>query len=182
MNKTLIAAALAVGLMFGYSGRAWTQSDPKLPMPGYAPAKDIPGARELPNPEVDYKVVFSVAAVAKPEEIHPTLKTIALYLNTLAHNGVPASHRHIAAVFHQGGGDAVLANDVYKARHNGAINPNIALLHELKQAGVELRVCGQGLLGKKLEAKDVLPDVQVDLWAMTTMVNLQLRGYVRIGG
>ena len=44
MNKTLIAAALAVGLMFGYSGRAWTQSDPKLPMPGYAVAKDIPGA------------------------------------------------------------------------------------------------------------------------------------------
>ena len=31
-----------------------------------------------------------------------------------------------------------------------------------------------------------LPDrkmtCQVDLWAMTTMVNLQLRGYVRIGG
>ena len=182
MNKTLVAAALVAGLMVGYSGRVWTQSDPKLPMAGYAVAKDIPGARELPKPDIDYKVVFSVAAVAKPEEIHPTLKTIALYLNTLAHNGVPASHRHIAAVFHQGGGDAVLANDVYKARHDGTTNPNIALLHELKQAGVELRVCGQGLLGKKLEAKDVLPDVQVDLWAMTTMVNLQLRGYVRIGG
>jgi hypothetical protein len=41
---------------------------------------------------------------------------------------------------------------------------------------------GQGLLGKKLEPKDVLPDVQVDLRAMTTMVNLQPRGYVRIGG
>ena len=149
MNKTMIAAALAAGVIFGYSGRVWTQTDQKLPMAGFAPAKDIPGARELPNPEVDYKVVFSVAAVAKPEEIHPTLKTIALYLNTLAHNGVPAGHRHIAAVFHQGGGDAVLANDVYKARHNGTTNPNIALLHELKQAGVELRVCGQGLLGKK---------------------------------
>ena len=157
MNKTLIAAALAAGVVFGYSGRAWTQTDQKLPVAGYAPAKDIPGARELPNPDVDYKVVFSVAAVAKPEEIHPTLKTIALYLNTLA-------------------------NDVYKARHNGTMNPNIALLHELKQAGVELRVCAQGLLGKKLDPKDVLPDLQVDLWAMTTMVNLQLRGYVRIGG
>ena len=182
MHKTMIVAALAAGVMFGYSGRAWTQTDQKLPMAGYAAAKDFPGARELPNPDVDYKVVFSVAAVAKPEEIHPMLKTIALYLNTLAHNGVPAGHRHIAAVFHQGGGDAVLANDVYKARHNGTINPNIALLHELKQAGVELRVCGQGLLGKKFEPKDVLFDVQVDLWAMTTMVNLQLRGYVRIGG
>jgi intracellular sulfur oxidation DsrE/DsrF family protein len=182
MNKWMIAAALTLGVMLGYSGRAWTQTDEKLPVAGYNPAKDIAGARELPDPGIDYKVVFSVAANAKENEIHPTLKTIALYLNTLAHNGVPANHRHIAAVFHQGGGDAVLANDVYKARHNGVDNPNIAMLHELKQAGVELRVCGQGLLGKKLEPSQVLPDVQVDLWAMTTMVNLQLRGYVRIGG
>jgi intracellular sulfur oxidation DsrE/DsrF family protein len=182
MSKRLIAATLAVGIMLGYSGRAWTQTDQKLPVAGYNAAKDIPGARELPDPNVDYKVVFSVAANAKPDEIHPTLKTIALYLNTLAHNGVPANHRHLAAVFHQGGGDAVLANDVYKARHDGIENPNIAMLRELKQAGVELRVCGQGLLGKKLEPSQVLPDVQVDLWAMTTMVNLQLRGYVRVGG
>ena len=181
MNKTMIAAVLAAGMMFGYSGRAWTQTDQKLPMAGVAPAKDFAGARELPNPDVDYKV-FSVAAVAKPEEVHPMLKTIALYLNTLAHNGVPANHRHLAAVFHQGGGDAALNNEAYKARHNGISNPNIAILHELKQAGVELRVCGQGLIGKKLEPKDILPDVQADLWAMTTMVNLQLRGDVRIGG
>ena len=182
MNKVLIAAALAVGLMFGYAGKGWTQTDGKLPMPEYNAAKDFAGARELPDPNVDYKVVFSVAANAKADEIHPTLKTIALYLNTLAHNGVPANHRHLAAVFHQGGGDAVLANDVYKSRHEGVNNPNIAMLNELKQAGVELRVCGQGLLGKKLEPSQVLPGVQVDLWAMTTMVNLQLRGYVRIGG
>src|SRR5262249_41008825 len=113
MNKLMIAATLAVGVILGYSGRAWTQTDQKLPLAGYRAAKDIPGAKELPDPAVDYKVVFSVAANAKPDEIHPTLKTIALYLNTLAHHGVPPKHRHIAAVFHQGGGDAVLANDVY---------------------------------------------------------------------
>jgi intracellular sulfur oxidation DsrE/DsrF family protein len=183
MQKTsIVAAALVTGVVLGYASRAWTQSVPALPVPSQSVARDIPNAHELPDPTVDYKVVFSVAAVTKPEEIHPMLKTIGLYLNTLAKNGVPANHRHIAAVFHQGGGDAVLANDVYKARHNGTSNPNIALLHELKQAGVELRVCGQGLLGKKLDPKDVLPDVQVDLWAMTTMVNLQMRGYARIGG
>jgi intracellular sulfur oxidation DsrE/DsrF family protein len=182
MKPAIVAGALVVGVMIGYSGRAWTQTAPSLPVPSQGAAHDIPNARDLPDPAIDYKVVFSVAAVAKPDEIHPMLKTIGLYLNTLAHNGVPANHRHIAAVFHQGGGDAVLANDVYKARHNGMNNPNIAMLHELKQAGVELRVCGQGLLGKKLEPKDVLPDVQVDLWAMTTMVNLQMRGYARIGG
>ena len=54
-------------------------------------------------------------------------------------------------------------------------NPNIAILNELKQAGVELRVCGQGLMGKKVEPSQLLPGVQADLWAMTTMVNLQLK-------
>ena len=74
MKKIIMASALAAGVMFGYTGRAWTQTDQKLPVAGYAPAKDIPGARELPNPDVDYKAVFSVAAVAKPEEIHPYVR------------------------------------------------------------------------------------------------------------
>ena len=182
MKKVAIAAVLVAGVVLGYAGRAWTQTDPKLPVPGVDPAKDFAGAKELPDPSVDYKVVFSVAANAKDDEVHPTLKTIALYLNTLAHNGVPANHRHIVAVFHQGGGDAVLANDVYKARHKDVDNPNVAMLKELRQAGVELRVCGQGLLGKKVDPSQLLPGVQADLWAMTTMVNLQLKGYVRIGG
>ena len=68
MNKLMIVATLAVGVMLGYSGRAWTQTDSKLPVAGYNAAKDIPGAKELPDPNVDYKVVFSVAANAKPDE------------------------------------------------------------------------------------------------------------------
>jgi intracellular sulfur oxidation DsrE/DsrF family protein len=182
MKNVTVAAVLAAGVLLGYTGRAWTQTASKLPMPGYNAAKDFADAKERPDPSTDYKVVFSVAAQAKDTEIHPTLKTIALYLNTLANEGVPANHRHLVAVFHQGGGDAVFANDVYKARHNGADNPNIGILQELKKAGVELRVCGQGLMGKKVETSQLLPGVQADLWAMTTMVNLQLRGYVRVGG
>jgi intracellular sulfur oxidation DsrE/DsrF family protein len=182
MNKTLIAVALVAGVVVGYSGHVLTQTPEKLPIAGFNAAKDFPGQKETPDPNLDYKVVFSVAQVVKPNEVHPTLKTMALYLNTLAHNGVPANHRHIAAVFHQGGGDAALNNETYKARNNGQDNPNIALIHELKMAGVDFRVCGQGLMGKKVDPSNVLPDVQADLWAMTTMVNLQLRGYVRMGG
>jgi intracellular sulfur oxidation DsrE/DsrF family protein len=75
----------------------------------------------------------------------------------------------------------VLNNDVFKSRFSRD-NPNVALIHELKQAGVDFRVCGQALLGKKIEPGMVLPDIQVDLWAVTTMVNLQMRGYARVGG
>jgi intracellular sulfur oxidation DsrE/DsrF family protein len=73
-----------------------------------------------------------------------------------------------------------MTNEAYRARYNRD-NPNIAIIHALRQAGVDIRVCGQGLLGRKIESAQVNPDVQIDLWAMTTLVNLQLKGYVRVG-
>ena len=74
----------------------------------------------------------------------------------------------------------IMSNDAYKERYNRD-NPNIALIHALKQAGVDIRVCGQGLLARTIDPKQVNSDVQIDLWAMTTLVNLQLKGYVRVG-
>jgi len=117
MMTTLAGGAAAVG----YVGRAKAAPAAKgnLPVASADAAKDFSGAKELPNPHTDYKVVFSVAAKVKDDEVHPTLKMIGLYLNTLTHNGVPAKNRHIAAMFHQGGGDAVFSNEVYKARHSG---------------------------------------------------------------
>ena len=53
MNRLMLAAVLTVGVMLGYSGRAWTQTDQKLPLAGYSVAKDIPGAKELPDPGVE---------------------------------------------------------------------------------------------------------------------------------
>jgi intracellular sulfur oxidation DsrE/DsrF family protein len=76
--------------------------------------------------------------------------------------------------------DIVMTNEAYKARY-GVDNPNIAIIHALKQAGVDIRACGQGVLGRNIDPKDVNPDIQVDLWAMTTLVNLQLKGFVRVG-
>ncbi|HZP47835.1 MAG TPA: DsrE family protein [Vicinamibacterales bacterium] len=185
MNRRTMMTTLAGGVVAaGYAGRADAAApapaDATLPVASANAAKDFAGAKELPDPNTDYKVVFSVSAKAKEDEVHPTLKMIGLYLNTLAHNGVPAKNRHIAAMFHQGGGDAVFSNEVYKARH-GVDNPNIAALKELHDAGVTLHVCGQGLIGKKVDPSQLLPGVQADLWAMVTMVNLQSRGYVRVG-
>ena len=184
MNRRTMMTTLAGGVVaVGYSDRAKAAPlvDGKLPVASADAAEDFPGAKELPDPNTNYRVVFSVGAKVKDDELHPTLKMIGLYLNTLARNGVPAKNRHIAAMFHQGGGDAVFANEVYRARHNGVDNPNIAVLKELHEAGVELRVCGQGLMGKKVDPSQLLPGVQADLWAMVTMVNLQSRGYVRVG-
>ena len=163
-------------------GRALAQSAQKLPIPDGPVAQEIPGAKELPDPKMDYKVVFDIAKAApKPDQVNPGLTGVVRYLNTLAANGVPAGHRKIAVVFHQDGTDVVMDNDAFKARY-GHDNPNIALIHQMKEAGVDFRVCGQAVLAHKIDPQTINRDIELDLWALTTLVNLQLRGYVHVAG
>jgi intracellular sulfur oxidation DsrE/DsrF family protein len=184
MKGKTIGVLMILGLALS-SPRAMTaKSDAVLPVPGYEAARDVPGAHELPDPNTDYKVLFSVSQGATtPTDVNPMLPTIARYLNTLAKYGVPANHRHLVVMFHQRNPDfdIVMTNEAYKARYEGRDNPNIALIHALKMAGVEFRACGQALAGRKIDPKQVNPDIQIDLWAMTSMMNLQMKGFVRVG-
>ena len=183
MKVAAIALTSVLVLASAWFGPAKADSSRPVLVPGYEPAKDLPGARELPDPKTDYKVVFADGQDAKNHgDINPMLPTIATYLNTLGKYGVPAEHRHLVIMFHQRTPDIdiVMTNEAYRQRYNRD-NPNIAIIHALKQAGVDIRVCGQGLIARKIEASQVNPDVQIDLWAMTTLVNLQLKGYVRVG-
>ncbi len=184
MKHALPAFVAAVTVFFAAADSVKTQAPEPLPVPGYEAARDLPGAHELPDPNTDYKVLFSVGQDSRdPNKVHQMLPTIALYVNTLAKYKVPASKRHIVVMFHQRSADfdMILSNDAYKARYEGRENPNAALIHALKQAGVDFRACGQGLFARKIDPKDVNSDIQVDLWAMTSMINLQMKGYVRIG-
>jgi intracellular sulfur oxidation DsrE/DsrF family protein len=183
MKAAAIGVTTMLVLASGSFGPARAGSDKPLLVPGYEAARDLQGAKELPDPKTDYKVVFADGQDAKnPGDVNPMLPTIATYVNTLGKFGVPPEHRHIVIMFHQRTPDIdiVMTNDAYRERYNRD-NPNNAVIHALKQAGVDIRVCGQGLIGRKIEAAQVNPDVQIDLWAMTTLVNLQLKGYVRVG-
>jgi intracellular sulfur oxidation DsrE/DsrF family protein len=183
MKTAAIGLTSVLVLASASFGPAKADSSTALPVPGYEAATDIPGMRELPDPKTDYKVVFADGQDAKnPGDVNPMLPTIATYINTLAKHGVPAEHRHIVIMFHQRTPDfdIVMSNEAYHERYNRD-NPNIAVIHALKQAGVDIRACGQGLIGRKIDPKQVNPDIQVDLWAMTTLVNLQLKGFVRVG-
>jgi len=182
MMRTSFFASAALAALIGLSGSVFAQSDQALPIPGGEVAKDLPGAKELPDPTLMYKVVFDIATAApKIDEVNPGLTGVVRYINTLAKNGVPADHRKIAVVFHRGGTDIVMNNEAFKARNDGHDNPNIALIQSMKKAGVDFRVCGQAVLARKIDPKAVMPEIEVDLWALTTLVNLQLRGYVHVG-
>jgi intracellular sulfur oxidation DsrE/DsrF family protein len=162
------------------SGCAFAQS---LPVPDAPVAKGIAGARELPDPNMTYKVVFDISKAAdKIDDVNPVLTAVARFVNTLAKNGVPADHRKIAVVMHQQGTPIVLNNEAFRARNPGHDNPNIGMIQKLTKAGVDFRVCGQAVLANKIDPKTIQPEIELDLWALTTIVNLEMRGYVRAGG
>jgi intracellular sulfur oxidation DsrE/DsrF family protein len=172
MKKLLAVGMLLAGGLYGQS----------LPIPDGPVARDVAGAKEMPDPSINYKVVFDIATAApKVDEVNPMLLAIARFINTLAKNGVAADHRKIAVVIHQQGTPLILNNEAFKARNDGHDNPNIAMVRSLAKAGVDFRVCGQSVLANKIDPKTIQPEIELDLWALTTLVNLEMRGYVRVG-
>ena len=68
--------------------------------------------------------------------------------------------------------EQVSANDLMTTAMKGA----------LAKAGVDFRVCGQAVMGRQIDPATIQPEIQLDLWALTTFMNLQQQGYVRVGG
>jgi intracellular sulfur oxidation DsrE/DsrF family protein len=181
--KRFWIAGMALVFFSALSGSAFSQSEQSLPIPDGQVAKDIPGAKELPDPNMTYKVVFDIATAApKIDEVNPGLTGVVRYLSTLAKNGVPADHRKIAVVLHQNATEIILSNEAFRMRNDGHDNPNVSLIQSMKKAGVDFRVCGQSVLAHKIDPKTIMPEIELDLWALTTLVNLELRGYVHVGG
>ena len=179
MTRRLLAA-LFVTLTIGAIASVAAQTN--LPVPNAAVARDVPGAVLLPDPNMDHKVVFDVIVAAENvDDINPRLAVVARYVNTLAKYGVPPENRHIAVVFHRASTPVILKNAEFKARNDGHANPNIEIIQQLHAAGVKFHVCGQAVLGRNIDTKDILPEIQVDLWALTTLIDYRLKGYVQIG-
>jgi len=182
--KTFWIGSLAVfAIMTALPRSAHAQTAQALPIPSVDAAIDFPNEREMPDPNLIYKMVFDIGkASPKIDDVNPGLTFISRFYNTLAKGGVPADHRKFVVVFHQEGTDIALNNAAYKALKDGHDNPNIALIHSMKQAGIDFRVCGQGVMARKIEVATINPDIQVDQWAMTTITNLALRGYIHVPG
>jgi intracellular sulfur oxidation DsrE/DsrF family protein len=182
MKNIWFAAVALLAISIALPGRTHAQTAQALPIPSVDAAIDFPNEHEMPDPSLTYKLVFDIGKAApKVDDVNPGLTVISRYYNTLAKGGVPADHRKFVVVFHQGGTEIALNNAAWKARKDGHDNPNIPLMRSMKAAGIDFRVCGQGVLGNKFDMATIQPEVQIDQWAMTTITTLQLRGYVRVG-
>jgi intracellular sulfur oxidation DsrE/DsrF family protein len=174
MKRAFLIAAVAACL----SGMASAQAEKRMVYPiipnggGVIP---LPHASEQPRKGA--RVVFDITADAKPTELNKGLERVARLLNLYGSAGLKASDVKIALVMHGDATRSVLANDIYKSKFGTEKNPNLAVIGELRKAGVEVFVCGQALASKGFEESEVSEGVKVASAALTLVINQQADGY-----
>lgn len=145
---------------------------------GYGKVHPRPDAAVQPDPAADYHVFVRVTDDGKhPGERLHALDRLARLVNLMAVSKVPASHVHIVALLDGEASLASATDAVYQRYTKVAKNPNLAIIHALRQAGVDLLVCGQALAMEKLPDSAVVPDVTVSLSALTDAVVYGQKGY-----
>lgn len=135
----------------------------------------IENAVEKPQPGA--KVVLDVTADAKPGDVNKGLERAARLLNLYGVESLSAADVRIVVVLHGGATKSALSDEFYGPRFGVDKNPNLPLIGQLRQAGVEVFVCGQALNYKGFPESTVVPDVSVAAAALTVIVNRQLNGY-----
>ncbi len=127
-----------------------------------------------------YKVLLDVTVWSSDssasKKMNPGLTEIGRQLNLHIYAGVPLKNINMVAAVHGPALRSLLNNEAYR-RVFKTDNPNIALIKELKNAGITLIACGQALFRQKFSKKDLLPDVQLSLSAKTTSSYFQSKGY-----
>lgn len=178
--------ALALGLVFGLAiastaaNAATTSADgfwqtPVIHSAGRMYA--LPQAAYRPDAKASYKVVFALTAAAtKPDQINPALDRVARTVNLYASAGVPLKQLHFVAIA-SGGATSIALDDAHYRQQFHVANPNLAVITELRKAGVDVAVCGQAVAEHGYPYDAIDKQVTLALSALTTITGLQQQGY-----
>lgn len=137
----------------------------------------MPEAAYQPDAKATYKIVFALTkADDQPAQPHSGLERVARSVNLYVNAGVPLKHLHFVAVA-SGAASAIVLNDDAYRMHFGTANPNLAIIAQLRAAGVDIAVCGQSVAERHYDCAWIDSDVTVALSALTTVTELQHKGY-----
>ena len=156
-------------------GRAQERINPVVP--GFGGIYAIPEATVRPDSTIQYKIVVDVKTGGKkPSDYSFGLHNVARMLNLHEAGGGFNDQMEVVLAIHGDATYAVLDNSAYK-RKFGVDNPNIDLIRELKVSGVQLTVCGQSLIARKIEPITVLDEIEIATSMLTTVATCQMKGF-----
>lgn len=177
MNRMTRAAAV-VGLAFAstvaLAGDGFWQT-PTITDAGKI--HPLPHAAYQPDPDATYKVVFAMTRGSDdPGKISPALQRVARTVNLYADAGVPLKHMKFVAIA-SGAATAMALDDAHYKKQYGMANPNLPVIRQLRADGIDVAVCGQAVAEHHYQYDWVSKDVTVALSALTTITELQQKGY-----
>ncbi len=168
----------------GKSPEPGADASPDAPEFVYPQVKDYGKVVRLPNavdqPRDGSKICVDITAGGPAEKVNPAIEKVARFVNIYAGSGSKPAKVHITIVLH---GDATLTSlstEAYAAKFKLDGNPNLPLFRKLKEAGVEILVCGQAISHKGVSPQDIAHIVGVAVSALTVNVNRQMDGYAFI--
>jgi intracellular sulfur oxidation DsrE/DsrF family protein len=170
MKKFLLFIALFPAFVL-----AQTPQNPVIKTTGSI--NDIPYATVKPDPSLDYNIVIDImTGPEKPSEMNPSLDNVARLINLHVVGGVPKENLHIVLAVHNISAASLMNNEAYRQRFK-TDNPNLKLIDELIRNGVKVAVCGQSLVKRDIDPKNLAPGVEVATSMLTTVTTYQLKGY-----
>ncbi|GJL59908.1 MAG: hypothetical protein NPIRA03_27650 [Nitrospirales bacterium] len=151
--------------------------------------KDHGGIVALPDaalpPQKNSKVIIDITSDEQSGGVLKGFDRAALILNqyTQASAGIEHGFK-MAVILHGPATKAALSHEAYAKHTNSYIkdlgktqNPDLALIRELKKAGVDIYVCGQAAAHHGYATSDIAPEVKIAVSAATVNINLQMDNY-----
>lgn len=131
----------------------------------------------MPDASLEYKIVVDLKTLQKDKsEINAGLNNVARMMNLHGLGGVKPENLKVVLAIHGGATEIILDDEAYRKKNN-TNNPNLELFKELKDAGVDLYVCGQSLIARNYKQSEVNPDIKIGLSMLTVVTTHMLNGY-----
>ncbi|MBD3749969.1 MAG: DsrE family protein [Sphingobacteriales bacterium] len=144
----------------------------------YGSVLTLPIQVENPDPKIDYKIAIELGDKMQSDStVDNELEVVARLYNLLVYGGVPRDHIHIAVVIYHAATWVTLDDIAYQKKF-GKSNPNIKAIQEMADAGIDFYLCGQSVMGAKLDPNHINPNVKLVLSRLTKMSSLEMQGYI----
>jgi intracellular sulfur oxidation DsrE/DsrF family protein len=140
----------------------------------------LPQSAYQPSREATYKAVFWLTKAAdKPDKLSPALERVARTVNLYVNAGVPLNHLKFIAVA-SGPATAIALDNAHYHKQYGTANPNLPVIKELREAGIDITVCSQAVAEHHYQYDWIDSHIRLALSALTTIIDLQQKGYALV--
>ncbi len=138
---------------------------------GFGQIADVPNAEPIPKDMV-IKMAYDVREGGVDAEVNKTFNSTAGLINSLVDAGVGQERIKLALVIHGPAYRDILNDSAY-----GGQNPNVALVEQLLNNGVDIYFCGQAAVYRDVAPEDLIPGIKLSLSATAAHAVLQMQGY-----